>query len=58
MVLSKEEFLDTFAGKRRPKSRCPVCGRSWYTGFRKRVDAVYCSRKCATRAWRQRTGRV
>ncbi|MFB7293374.1 hypothetical protein [Actinacidiphila glaucinigra] len=31
---------------------CPVCGVM--VSLRKRSDAVYCSPKCRTRAWRQR----
>ncbi|MEW1677967.1 hypothetical protein AB0O47_32740 [Streptomyces noursei] len=43
----------------RPKVRCPVCEGWWYVGeapswLRKRVDAVYCSPKCRTRAYRER----
>lgn len=47
---------------RRPKVRCPVCKTWWYIGeaprtVRKRVDAVYCSPRCRTRAYRQRRSR-
>ncbi|ELP69948.1 hypothetical protein STRTUCAR8_00017 [Streptomyces turgidiscabies Car8] len=31
---------------------CPVCG--WSVSIRKRTDAVYCSKRCRTRAWRMR----
>ncbi|MDF5757340.1 hypothetical protein [Spongiactinospora sp. TRM90649] len=42
----------------RPKARCPVCGQWWWVGLRKRADAVYCSPRCRTAAWRERTGQV
>ncbi|WP_181800373.1 hypothetical protein [Streptomyces ipomoeae] len=46
---------------RRPKVRCPVCKGWWFVGetsaVRKRVDAVYCSPRCRTRAYRQRRSR-
>ncbi len=32
--------------------RCPLCGLT--VSLRKRTDAVYCSPKCRTRAWRLR----
>ncbi|MCX4707177.1 hypothetical protein [Streptomyces sp. NBC_01373] len=46
----------------RPKVRCPVCKGWWYVGeapswLRKRVDAVYCSPRCRTRAYRERRSR-
>ncbi|GAA2159728.1 hypothetical protein [Actinomadura napierensis] len=41
-----------------PKAKCPVCGRWWWVGLRKRSDAVYCSPKCRTVAWRERNGHV
>ncbi|WP_413755082.1 hypothetical protein [Streptomyces sp. MMBL 11-3] len=34
------------------QNRCPVCGLA--VSVRKRTDAVYCSPKCRTKAWRQR----
>ncbi|WKK27833.1 hypothetical protein QZH56_36900 (plasmid) [Streptomyces olivoreticuli] len=34
------------------EGRCPVCG--WGVSVRKRSDSVYCSKRCRTRAWRQR----
>lgn len=45
-----------------PKKRCPICKGWWFTGEitggkRKRVDAVYCSPRCRTRAYRQRASR-
>lgn len=33
---------------------CPECGDSWVAGVDRRSNAVYCSRKCVTRAWRAR----
>ncbi|MEU1036153.1 hypothetical protein ABZ402_47380 [Streptomyces mirabilis] len=47
---------------RRPKKRCPVCKGWWFVGEvtggnRKRVDALYCSPRCRTRAYRQRQSR-
>ncbi|CAM5506262.1 hypothetical protein SANTM175S_07250 [Streptomyces antimycoticus] len=46
----------------RPRQRCPVCKGWWFTGEatggnRKRVDALYCSPRCRTRAYRQRRSR-
>ncbi|MGK4586010.1 hypothetical protein [Kitasatospora sp. HPMI-4] len=42
-----------------PQFRCRECGSTWYaadTPFhtRKRSDAIYCSHRCRTRAWRRR----
>lgn len=37
------------------RAECPVCGASWVAGVDRRSDAVYCSRRCVTRAWRART---
>ncbi|QFZ79176.1 hypothetical protein GFH48_38595 [Streptomyces fagopyri] len=47
---------------RRPKKRCPVCKSWWFVGEvvgrpRRRVDALYCSPKCCTRAYRPRQSR-
>ncbi|WP_146615476.1 hypothetical protein [Nonomuraea aridisoli] len=44
--------------QRRPRSRCPVCGRTWWAGLQKRAGAKYCSRRCRTAAWRERQGVV
>ncbi|RKN35879.1 hypothetical protein D7294_30710 [Streptomyces hoynatensis] len=33
---------------------CPVCGTPWAAGVERRADAVYCSPRCRTRAWRDR----
>jgi hypothetical protein len=46
----------------RPRQRCPVFKGWWFTGEatggnRKRVDALYCSPRCRTRAYRQRRSR-
>lgn len=46
----------------RPKKRCPICKGWWFTGEatggnRKRVDALYCSPRCRTRAYRKRHSR-
>lgn len=34
--------------------KCPVCGATWLAGVDWRSNAVYCSRRCVTRAWRDR----
>ncbi|MFD4764243.1 hypothetical protein ACFWOJ_37145 [Streptomyces sp. NPDC058439] len=36
---------------------CPVCGRMTFAGGGRRRDAVYCSGKCRSRAWRRHTAR-
>lgn len=33
---------------------CPVCGTVVWKRTRRRRDAVYCSARCRTRAWRDR----
>lgn len=35
-------------------AKCPACGATWVVGVEWRSNAVYCSRKCVTRAWRAR----
>ncbi|MEV2275686.1 hypothetical protein AB0I72_08870 [Nocardiopsis sp. NPDC049922] len=41
-----------------PSAACPVCGRRWWVTVSRRSDAVYCSPRCRTAAWRERTGQV
>ncbi|BAJ25871.1 hypothetical protein KSE_76560t [Kitasatospora setae KM-6054] len=36
---------------------CPVCGRATMARASRRRDAVYCSGRCRSRAWRQRASR-
>ncbi|MFE5562897.1 hypothetical protein [Streptomyces sp. NPDC056544] len=33
---------------------CPVCGRLAFAGASRRQDAMYCSGRCRSRAWRNR----
>ncbi|WP_433411510.1 hypothetical protein ACQP1V_22800 [Microtetraspora malaysiensis] len=35
-------------------AHCPVCRRVVWAGVRHRRDAVYCSARCRTKAWRAR----
>lgn len=35
-------------------AECPVCGATWVVGVDRRSNAVYCSRRCVTRAWTAR----
>lgn len=35
-------------------AECPVCGVRWVMGVNHRSNAVYCSRTCKVRAWRER----
>ncbi|GAA1452191.1 hypothetical protein [Nocardiopsis tropica] len=35
-----------------------MCGRWWWVGLSKRVDARFCSPRYRTAAWRERTGQV
>ncbi|WP_143645479.1 hypothetical protein [Streptomyces swartbergensis] len=50
-----QQGIEILAGgvDRYVEGRCPVCG--WSVSLRKRRDAVYCSPKCRTRAWRLRS---
>ncbi|MFC7794168.1 hypothetical protein [Streptomyces cinereoruber] len=36
---------------------CPVCDRLVFAGPGRRRDAVYCSGRCRSRAWRRRAAR-
>ncbi|GAA2904662.1 hypothetical protein GCM10010524_40660 [Streptomyces mexicanus] len=36
---------------------CPECGRITFAGGDRRRDAVYCSGRCRSRAWRRRAAR-
>ncbi|MER6092415.1 hypothetical protein [Streptomyces bluensis] len=36
---------------------CPECGHITFAGGDRRRDAVYCSGRCRSRAWRRRTAR-
>ncbi|MFE5563126.1 hypothetical protein [Streptomyces sp. NPDC056544] len=36
---------------------CPECDRITFAGSSRRQDAVYCSGRCRSRAWRRRTAR-
>ncbi|MCX5166151.1 hypothetical protein OOK39_44735 [Streptomyces sp. NBC_00264] len=36
---------------------CPVCGRITFAGGDRRRDALYCSGRCRSRAWRRRAAR-
>ncbi|RDG36752.1 hypothetical protein DVH02_18330 [Streptomyces corynorhini] len=36
------------------RAECPECGTTWVAGVDRRSNAVYCSRRCVTRAWRAR----
>ena len=36
------------------QAKCPECGATWVAGVDRRSNAVYCSRRCVTRAWRAR----
>ncbi|PWI12612.1 hypothetical protein DI272_43910 [Streptomyces sp. Act143] len=36
------------------RAECPECGATWVAGVGRRSNAVYCSRRCVTRAWRAR----
>lgn len=36
------------------RAECPECGATWVAGVDRRSNAVYCSRRCVTRAWRAR----
>ncbi|ARF73800.1 hypothetical protein B7C62_17155 [Kitasatospora albolonga] len=36
------------------RAECPECGAIWVAGVDRRSNAVYCSRRCVTRAWRSR----
>ncbi|MER6006740.1 DUF2116 family Zn-ribbon domain-containing protein [Nonomuraea angiospora] len=38
-------------------TRCPQCGVLVWAGVKRRADAVYCSARCRTRAWRSRRDR-
>ncbi|WP_030753210.1 hypothetical protein [Streptomyces sp. NRRL S-31] len=36
---------------------CPECGQITFAGGDRRQDAVYCSGRCRSRAWRRRAAR-
>ncbi|WP_055523201.1 hypothetical protein [Streptomyces graminilatus] len=36
---------------------CPECGHMTFAGGHRRQDAVYCSGRCRSRAWRRRAAR-
>jgi hypothetical protein len=52
-VQSSRSRVRAIRGTGVARASCPECGSTWVVGFDRRANAVYCSHRCRTRAWRR-----